>query len=155
MLAKIEGGQICVSHLAVVKNPTVPTHFYYFLDELFLRDPRVREYLTEAAAPSLCVTLPVMIGEDNIPFHPVKIACVTHMLARNDAEMTEELNLRNNLQRYFKSRGIREPLLYFQSDPVIAHLGGLFQLAGGPRWSARCCWSVERVWPRRTIITRG
>ncbi len=93
MLAKIEGGQICVSHLAVVKNPTVPTHFYYFLDELFLRDPRVREYLTEAAAPSLCVTLPVMIGEDNIPFHPVKIACVTHMLARNDAEMTEELNL--------------------------------------------------------------
>lgn len=133
MLAGTAEGQMQISHLVVVKNPTILTHFYDFLDALFLKDPCVRRYLETAKSPSLCVTLPVMIGEDQIPFHPVKIAYITHMLARNDAEMTEELNLGNNLRRYFCSRRIRTPLLYFQSDPVIAHLGGLFQLVQKPK----------------------
>ena len=133
MLGKIENGQLYVSHMVVKKNPTEYTHFYDYLDGLFIKDPVVYRYLTQAKEPTLCVTLPVMIGDDDIPFHPVKIRYITHMLARNDSEMTEELNLKNNLNGYFESRNLRMPVLYYQSDPVIAHIGGLFMMESVPR----------------------
>lgn len=119
------GGALVIHHMVSVRNPTQTIHFYDFLDELLYGDERVRDYLEHAERPALCFTLPVMINEENIPFHPVKIRYIEGFLARNDSEMVPEMGFDRNMARYFASRGKRAPHVYIQSDPVIAHLGAL------------------------------
>jgi hypothetical protein len=63
-----------------------------------------------------------------VPKHPKKIPAIKGMLARNESEIIPEMRLDNNMARYFKSRNIPMPIFYYQTDPVIAHLGGVSQI---------------------------
>ncbi|MDR1900431.1 MAG: hypothetical protein LBQ55_10515 [Treponema sp.] len=128
MIAETRDGFIHVRHIRGVKNPVKETHFYDFLEELLIKNKAVYAYLKETAKPVMSIVLPVMIGADGIPQHPKKIPTVTGMLARSEADMVEDMNLDNNMGKYFRSRGIQMPLLYYQPDPVIAHLGGVSQI---------------------------
>jgi hypothetical protein len=128
MIAETRGGFIHVCHIRGIKNPAEETHFYDFLDELLVKDKTVYAYFKKTPKPVMCIVLPVMIGADGIPQHPKKIPTITGMLARNETDMVQDMNLDNNMERYFQSRGIRSPLLYYQPDPVIAHLGGVSQI---------------------------
>jgi hypothetical protein len=132
MIAGTEKGFIHVNHIKAVKNPSQEIHFYNYLDELLLRDEVVKSYLTKTGKTVMGITLPVMIGEDGIPKHPKKIPAIQGMLARNESEMIPEMRLDNNMARYFKSRNIPMPVFYYQTDPVIAHLGGVSQIEVNP-----------------------
>lgn len=52
------------------------------------------------------------------------------LLARCPADFTEDMNFHNNMQRYFSSRGMKMPWLYYQADPIAAHIGGVSQVVG-------------------------
>jgi hypothetical protein len=161
-IGSLVDGSVRIEHAVAVKNPTSDMHLYDFLDGLLLRDPKVKSYLEDSARPSMCFTLPLMINERNIPFHPVKIAHIHGFIARNDAEMTDSMIFDGNIARYFKSRGLRAPLAYVQSDPVIAHLGGRsrIQLNHGDRTLLLVCGTgmatadnnVQRVISRLRMI---
>ena len=47
------------------------------------------------------------------------------LLARCPADFMEDMNFHNNMQRYFSSRGMKMPWLYYQADPIAAHIGGV------------------------------
>jgi hypothetical protein len=132
MIAETKNGFIHVNHIKAVKNPSKEIHFYNYLDELLLQDEAVKTYLTKTDKTVMSITLPVMIGEDGIPKHPKKIPAIRGMLARNESEMIPEMKLDNNIARYFKSRNIPMPVFYYQTDPVIAHLGGISQIEVNP-----------------------
>ena len=52
------------------------------------------------------------------------------LLARCPADFTEDMNFHNNMQCYFSSRGMKMPWLYYQADPIAAHIGGVSQVVG-------------------------
>ena len=124
-IASTRRGFVHIRHLREVENPRTKIYFYDYLDNVFIKDKVAYDYLTKSTEPSLCISLPVMIGEDNIPFHPHKIGGIHGMIARSEQEMLPELHLGNNVRRYFSSRGLQPPRFYFQSDPMTAHIGGL------------------------------
>lgn len=128
VLASTVGGIMHIHHMRALKKPEQVTHLYDLLDDLLIRDAVVYKYLTESDRPVLSVVIPVMIGEDGIPQHPAKMPTITGLLARCEADFTEEMNFNNNMKRYFSSRGLKMPHLYYQSDPIAAHIGGLSQI---------------------------
>lgn len=127
ILASNENGSLHVQHMRALKSPSEKIHLYDLLDTLFLKDPVVRAYL-EGEAPVLSVVIPVMIGEDGIPQHPAKMPNIDGLLARCPADFTEKMNFHNNMQQYFSSRGMKMPWLYYQADPIAAHIGGVSQI---------------------------
>jgi hypothetical protein len=133
MIAGTENGCIHVHHIKAIKNPSKEIHFYDYLDELLLQDNVIKAYLTKTNKTVMAITVPVMIGEDGIPRHPKKIPTIRGMLARSDSDMIPEMRFDNNMARYFQSRNIPMPVFYYQTDPVIAHLGGVSQIDVRPR----------------------
>jgi len=99
MIASTKTGHLLVHHLKVFKNPDRMTHFYNFLDKLILEDNIIYKYITEKENPMLSVSLPVMIGQDE-----------------------------NNLNNFFRKRNLKSPKIYFQPDPIAAHIGGISQI---------------------------
>jgi len=124
ILASTEGGTVRVHHLRALHAPAEKIHLYDLLDQLFLEDPAVRAYL-QGEKPVLSVVIPVMIGDDGIPQHPAKMPNIDGLLARTPADFVPAMNFRNNMERYFKSRNMKMPWLYYQSDPIAAHIGGV------------------------------
>ena len=128
ILASTKDGVLQVHHMRALKSPAEKIHLYDLLDELFLEDPVVRNYL-EGENPVLSVVIPVMIGEDGIPQHPTKMPNIEGLLARKPEDFTEEMNFHNNMRRYFELRGKKMPWVYYQADPIAAHIGGVSQIA--------------------------
>jgi hypothetical protein len=124
VLASTSGGSFHISHLAALQNPDEPQHFYDFLDRLLIGNLSIFEYLKSDGPRALGIALPVMITEDDIPYHPTKIKAVEGVFARGPEQMGSELNVPSNLLRYFESRNLPAPTIYFEADPIVAHLGG-------------------------------
>ena len=77
------------------------------------------------------------------------------LLARCPADFMEDMNFHNNMQRYFSSRGMKMPWLYYQADPIAAHIGGVSQVVGLKPDEQTFCWSAEPEWQLRMSKSAG
>jgi hypothetical protein len=127
MIASTEDGFLKVHHMRALKSPAKKIHLYDLLDQLFWQDDKVSVYL-ESENPVLSVVIPVMIGEDGIPQHPAKMPNIEGLLARRPQDFIPQMNFYNNMRQYFASRGKKMPWLYYQSDPIAAHIGGVSRI---------------------------
>ena len=125
MLASMRDGRLWVEDVYAVENPAEPTHFDDYLDSILRSSPRIDAYLRQEARPAVGFSIPMLL-EQGCPYHPTKVPTVTGFIARNEAEIGEELNFSNNFRRYLRSRGYRADCdLFYQSDGIVAHHGAV------------------------------
>ncbi len=136
ILGSMQDGNMNISYLSAIQNPDKPMHFYDFLDKLILQNSVIYEYLAETENTALGIAIPVMINEDDIPYHPTKIKAVEGLFARDPEQMTLDLNAGSNLRRYFELRNIKLPNIYFEADPIVAHLGGVSRIDMKPEYKS-------------------
>ena len=124
MIASMRGGQMVVDYVRAEENPEQHTDFYDYLDRLLIQDVAVRSYLSETACPCIGISLPMLIVE-HCPYHPTKLPTFDRMVARSKKEVCEELVFETNFDRYMKSRGFPNYMMFYQSDGIVAHHGAV------------------------------
>lgn len=124
MLASMRGGQMVVDYVRAEENPEQHTDFYDYLDRLLVQDAAVHRYLSETACPCIGISLPMLIVE-RCPYHPTKLPTFDRMIARSKEEVSAELVFETNFDRYMKSRGFPDYMMFYQSDGIVAHHGAV------------------------------
>ncbi|TVQ27435.1 MAG: hypothetical protein EA383_02625 [Spirochaetaceae bacterium] len=118
-------GRLVVHHLAAFANPDRATPMEDCWDRFLLEDPAVRSYLASERRPLIGFSVPVPMLKDGVFFHISKVPGIQGLIARDLERDAPTHHLGNNLRRYFSRRAIAEPLLFYYSDTVIAHHGGM------------------------------
>ena len=124
MLGSMQDGQVVVDYVRAEENPEEHTDFYDYLDRLMVNDPTVRAFLEAEECPSIGVSLPMLIV-DNCPYHPTKLPTFDKVIARCPEDVCEELVFEGNFDRYMKSRGFANYVMFYQSDGIVAHHGAV------------------------------
>ncbi|GHT71206.1 hypothetical protein FACS1894110_23910 [Spirochaetia bacterium] len=141
ILASMQKGSMVVHHVSAAMNPPEKIHVYDFFNKVLLGDPVFAEYLKNTPRPVVGISVPTRVL-GGIPFHETKVPTIDGLMARNQAQMTDEYNLSKSFARYLKMNGLGEASLFYQADGIVAHHGAV----------ARCDMAVD---DRSTLFVCG
>lgn len=125
MIASNRDGNLQVHHIHATLNPALPTPMEKFFDEFILQDDRVRNFLTEHGSPGIGFSIPVPMPEDGVFCHISKVEGITGLIARDLRRDAPTHHFGRNFRRYMAERNIPVGRLFYYSDTVIAHHGGM------------------------------
>jgi hypothetical protein len=125
ILASMKDGELLVHHVSAALNPPERLHIYDFFDQTLLGDPVFFDYLKNTQLPVVGISVPTRIVEGGIPFHETKVPTIDGLLARNESHLTDEYNLSKSFAKYLKSRSLRDAVLFYQADGIVAHHGAV------------------------------
>ena len=123
MIGRAVANQIVPEHVRVAPNPPEPIPVDAYLDGWLMSDPVVRGYLAEPDA-AIAVSVPVLVI-DGVPYHPSKVETIDGLVCRNEPVDTSRFHLGRNLAAFLAGSGLPAASVCYQSDGVLAHLGGV------------------------------
>ncbi len=124
MLAHVGHRCVEVVDALTMPNPSIPMPWELFFRELLNRSPAAVDYLRTVDQPCIGVSLAVPI-RDGVPHHPSKMPTLSGLISRG-AVGSDTHHFGLNMTALLVSLGAIEPLVAYNSDGVLAHLGAFF-----------------------------
>lgn len=124
MIASMKNGNMCVEYVKSLKNPSKPTDFYEFFDDLIVKDEQVYNYLSKSGETYLGFSFPMAVI-DGVPYHATKVPMLNNVILRDINKLNQDWNFEVNFEKYLKSHGLPPVKLFYQGDGIIAHHGAV------------------------------
>lgn len=124
MIASMKNGNLCVEYVRSLKNPTKPTDFFEFFDDLIINDKRVYGYFKREGDKYLGFSFPMAVI-DGVPYHPTKVPMLNNVILRDIKGLSQDWNFEVRLGKYLESRDLPPVKLFYQGDGIIAHHGAV------------------------------
>jgi hypothetical protein len=124
MLATMRDNHLVVHYARSFPNPTTPTQYQEYLDQILIGEPEVADYLRNNRHTYMGFSVPVQLVE-GVPYNKTKVPHLNGLIARNIPEDAPTHHLETNVQSFLRSHGIRPVCFFTQGDGIVAHHGGV------------------------------
>lgn len=125
MIAERRNGELLVDTIRAFPNPEEPIPMEVYWDRILFEDTDIRAYLQNEKAPVIGFSIPVPMLKPGVFFHISKVPGILGLIARDLERDAPTHHFGDNMRRYFAARGVASPTLYYYSDTVLAHHGGM------------------------------
>jgi hypothetical protein len=125
MIARMQNGTLVVEHVRATPNPLTPTPLPVFLEEMLLKDKQVAAFLRQPGTPCIGFSGPVPMPLEGVFHHISKVPGITGFLARDLQRDAHSHHFGKNFIRFLLAHNLKMPVLFYYSDTVVAHQGGM------------------------------
>ena len=125
MIASMKDGNVVVDYVKAFPNPLTPTPVDRFFDDVILGDELIVNYLKSSPEPCIGFSIPVPMPVEGVFAHISKVPGISGLIARDLKRDAPTHHFERNFCRYLESRNLRVPVLFYYSDTVVAHQGGM------------------------------